>query len=48
MARAAGVAAIGVRWGYHAPEVLVAAGARCLVADFAALGAALDEMWSAA
>jgi phosphoglycolate phosphatase len=27
MAKAAGVTAIGVAWGYHAPEELIAAGA---------------------
>ncbi len=45
MAAAAGVASIGVTWGYHAPEVLTAAGARRLVADFAALEEALSGPW---
>lgn len=31
MAGNAGVAAIGVTWGYHAPDELTATGARCLV-----------------
>lgn len=37
MARNAGVTAIGVAWGYHAPAALLAAGAAALVEDFAAL-----------
>lgn len=45
MARAAGVAGIGVEWGYHAPGALAQAGAARLVADFAALEASLDELW---
>lgn len=44
MGRAAGVATIGVRWGYHPAEDLVAAGADRLVGDFAALEAAVDEL----
>jgi phosphoglycolate phosphatase len=31
MAANAGVAAIGVTWGYHPPDELTATGARCLV-----------------
>jgi phosphoglycolate phosphatase len=31
MAANAGVAAIGVTWGYHPPDELIATGARCLV-----------------
>jgi len=34
MARAAGAAAIGVAWGYHAAEELTAAGAHALLARF--------------
>ncbi|MBW6506124.1 MAG: HAD-IA family hydrolase [Rhodobacteraceae bacterium] len=45
MAAAAGVGSIGVTWGYHAPEALSAAGAGQLVADFAALEAALLAPW---
>jgi len=45
MGRAAGVATIGVSWGYHPTEELVAAGAGRLVNDFAALEAALEEIW---
>lgn len=37
MARAAGVCAIGVGWGYHAPEDLTKAGASTVVSDFAGL-----------
>ena len=44
MGRAAGVATIGVAWGYHPPARLVAAGAGRIVADVAALAAALDEI----
>lgn len=40
MARAAGVRAIGVTWGYHRPEALVAASA--IVADAEALARAID------
>ncbi|MBD3786359.1 MAG: HAD-IA family hydrolase [Sphingomonadales bacterium] len=43
MGRAAGVATIGVAWGYHPVGDLVAAGAGRLVEDFAALEAALEE-----
>ena len=42
MARAAGVTAIGVAWGYHAVADLEAAGAHAVAPDFAALLAALD------
>ncbi len=41
MARAAGVAAIGVNWGYHAPEMLQASGAEIVLSDFSELNAAL-------
>jgi phosphoglycolate phosphatase len=34
MARAAGVRAIGVGWGYHAPELLEAAGAELIIESF--------------
>lgn len=40
MARAAGVRGIGVTWGYHRPEALVAASA--IVADAEALARAID------
>lgn len=34
MARAAGARAVGVSWGYHAPESLTAAGAEAVLASF--------------
>ncbi|MBW8783304.1 MAG: HAD-IA family hydrolase [Novosphingobium sp.] len=37
MARAAGVRALGVAWGYHAPHELIEAGAEFVAADPAAL-----------
>lgn len=46
MARSAGVAAIGVAWGYHPPSALVAAGALTIVGDFDALEPALDRLLS--
>ncbi|MEL6318013.1 MAG: HAD-IA family hydrolase, partial [Pseudomonadota bacterium] len=45
MAANAGVAAIGVAWGYHAAEELADAGAREIVSDFDALGRALEALW---
>ena len=45
MGRAAGVRTIGVSWGYHATEALHAAGAGRVIADYAALIPALDEIW---
>lgn len=44
MARAAGVGALGVTWGYHAADVLVASGAHALVDDYAALPAAVERL----
>lgn len=44
MGRAAGVATIGVAWGYHPPARLTAAGADHLVQDFAALETLLGEL----
>ncbi|ADZ70203.1 HAD-IA family hydrolase [Polymorphum gilvum] len=41
MARAAGVHALGVSWGYHAPEALAAAGAHAVIDRFDALDEAL-------
>lgn len=41
MARAAGARAIGVSWGYHAPDRLMAAGAERVLASFEELDAAL-------
>ncbi|MEI8145358.1 MAG: HAD-IA family hydrolase [Alphaproteobacteria bacterium] len=47
MARAAGVAAIGVTWGYHAPDALIAAGAHQMIDRFDALDHALHTAWQA-
>ena len=44
MARAAGAFALGAGWGYHPPAALAAAGAHCVLEDFAALLPALDEL----
>ncbi|MEQ8965660.1 MAG: HAD-IA family hydrolase [Azospirillaceae bacterium] len=46
MARAAGVARIGVGWGYHPAEALAAAGADALVERYDALPAAVARIWS--
>ncbi|MFB9149959.1 HAD-IA family hydrolase [Roseovarius ramblicola] len=45
MARAAGIAGIGVTWGYHRAEALT--GAARLVGDFDALATALTQDWGA-
>ncbi len=45
MARAAGIAAIGVSWGYHPPGALIAAGAAHVITDFADLPGAVDQVW---
>ena len=42
MARAAGVRALGVAWGYHAPEELLAAGAEAVAATAAELQEMID------
>lgn len=44
MAVNARVKAIGVGWGYHAPEELTAAGATILVDDFGAIEPALERL----
>jgi len=44
MGRAAGVATIGVAWGYHAPELLAEAGADAVITEFGALGGAIREV----
>lgn len=44
MGRAAGVATIGVGWGYHPAERLARAGADRIVTDFAGLATALAEI----
>ena len=43
MARRAGIPAIGVGWGYHAPDHLLSAGAVAIARDFGHLGAMLIE-----
>ncbi|GLK82507.1 haloacid dehalogenase [Ancylobacter defluvii] len=45
MARAAGVGAIGVTWGYHAPDMLEEGGAHLLVNGAGDLAQGLDEIW---
>lgn len=45
MGRAAGVATIGVSWGYHPVAELEQAGADQIVTDIAALPAALTNVW---
>lgn len=45
MARAAGVRAIGVGWGYHPANDLRAAGAASVVTQYAGLLPALDDLW---
>jgi phosphoglycolate phosphatase len=42
MARAAGVRALGVAWGYHAPEELIAAGAEAVAATAGELQEMID------
>jgi phosphoglycolate phosphatase len=44
MARAAGIASLGVSWGYHAPDALTAAGAQDILHSFDALPAALHRI----
>ena len=46
MGRAAGMACIGVSWGYHAVEHLRASGAGIVIEHFDALPAALDRVLS--
>jgi len=46
MAQAAGVAGVGVSWGYHGVETL--RDARCVINDFAQLPAVLETMWETA
>ena len=43
MAKAAGVRAIGVDWGYHETAALAAAGADTIISDFAELDALLHD-----
>jgi phosphoglycolate phosphatase len=44
MAKAAGVGAIGVAWGYHEIEELRAAGADVVIERFDQLDAAIDAL----
>jgi phosphoglycolate phosphatase len=46
MARAAGVRAIGVAWGYHQAQALLDAGAECVVTDFSEVAAAVDRVFA--
>ncbi|MEM8570766.1 MAG: HAD-IA family hydrolase [Pseudomonadota bacterium] len=48
MGRAAGVWTIGVNWGYHPHERLVAAGADYVIDSYAALPHTLTEVWGRA
>jgi phosphoglycolate phosphatase len=48
MARAAGVAAIGVAWGYHSVAELSEAGAHLIVERFEDLPSVLDDVFGAA
>lgn len=47
MGKSAGAKAIGVTWGYHHPDELLAAGADMLVQDYADLPAAIDTLLEA-
>ena len=47
MGRAAGLATVGVAWGYHPRQRLLDAGADVVIDDFAALDAALERLGSA-
>lgn len=47
MARAAGVHAIGVNWGYHPVPLLEHSGAHELVSDYMELGRRIDAFMSA-
>lgn len=48
MAKNAGVVAIGVDWGYHHRDELLAAGAAAVIESFAALPALLDDVLAGA
>ncbi len=47
MGGAAGIQTIGVTWGYHRRDALLAAGAGQIIASFEALIPALETVWSA-
>ncbi|WP_284264814.1 HAD-IA family hydrolase [Roseicyclus amphidinii] len=44
MARAAGIASLGVAWGYHPPEALTASGAAAILQGFDALPTTLQRI----
>ena len=46
MARAAGVEAIGVSWGYHRPEALMRTGASLVLRSFDGLVPTLEALWN--
>lgn len=48
MGRAAGIATIGVSWGYHPRERLAQAGADLVIDAYDALDEALDSLWERA
>jgi phosphoglycolate phosphatase len=48
MARAAGAYAIGVTWGYHRADALIAAGAQQVIEDFVELVPSLERLWDRA
>jgi phosphoglycolate phosphatase len=48
MGRAAGMATVGVAWGYHSTARLEAAGADAIIESFEALDDALDLLWGRA
>jgi phosphoglycolate phosphatase len=48
MARAAGAYAIGVTWGYHTADALIAAGAQQVIEDFVELVPSLERLWDRA
>lgn len=45
MGRAAGLATLGVTWGYHPEASLARAGATAIIKDYAALPAAIERIW---
>jgi phosphoglycolate phosphatase len=47
MAHAAGIAAIGVAWGYHPPDALVRLKPHAVIERYAELPATLEALWAA-
>jgi phosphoglycolate phosphatase len=45
MAKAAGIRALGVVWGYHAPDELTGAGADRIASNYAELPGLVRELW---